>query len=173
MGMISEYSRAVMFADSAHRGQKRKYTGEPYINHPITVAALISQVFYGHKDMDQAMAIAALHDVIEDCGVTEEELANEFGLYVASSVRMLSDPEVEGNRRLRKTAAREQISRGDYIVQTIKLADMIDNTASILRHDPKFWPQYRIEKLMLLGAMFNCDQGLWSRAYDICVRESL
>lgn len=163
--MITEYNRALMFAASAHRGQVRKYTGEPYITHPKAVAKLVSTV----TECEDVLCAAVLHDVMEDCGVTEEELLREFGPNVTSMVMQLSDPVIQGNRMVRKTAARVQLMNSNSMVQTIKLADLIHNSKTIKQYDPKFWKQYRIEKLMLLGAMSLGNKELWKTAYDQCV----
>ena len=164
--MITMYDRAVMFAASAHAGQVRKYTGEPYIEHPKAVAALIRKI---RPNDIELQAVAVLHDVVEDTTVTIGELREEFGGAVAYYVGQLTDPDVAGNRLHRKTQSRYQLSKADGRVQSVKLADMIDNTKSIKDHDPKFWKQYRIEKLMLLGALFHGDPDLWKIAYEQCV----
>ena len=55
-------ARALEFAKKAHEGHKRKYTGEPYVNHPIAVAKIVASVT---KDQEM-LAAALLHDTIED-----------------------------------------------------------------------------------------------------------
>jgi GTP pyrophosphokinase len=73
--------RAHDYATARHEGQRRK-TGEPYITHPIEVVDILAGL-----EMDTAaLAAGFLHDVIEDCGVTTEELAAEFGAEVAGLV---------------------------------------------------------------------------------------
>ena len=58
------YAAALAFAGRAHRGQKRKYRGEPYITHPMAVAGIIMRLVPDHTlEMVQA---ALLHDVVED-----------------------------------------------------------------------------------------------------------
>lgn len=60
--------RAARFARDAHKGQSRKYTGRPYIVHPMNVAVLVKNHYTG-PHYDEAIAAAWLHDVVEDCGV--------------------------------------------------------------------------------------------------------
>ena len=73
--------RAHDYATRKHDGQKRK-TGEPYITHPIEVVDILTGL-----EMDTpSLAAGFLHDVIEDCGVTREELAGEFGEEIAALV---------------------------------------------------------------------------------------
>lgn len=83
MTEISErIADALRFANRAHAGQLRKGSRIPYISHPMTVAALVLE--YGGSE-DQAIG-ALLHDVMEDAGVTEEELMRRFGPTVAEIV---------------------------------------------------------------------------------------
>ena len=56
------------FARYAHRGQKRKYSDQDYITHPIEVASRVQDRFY---DMNM-VAAALLHDVLEDTDVTHD-----------------------------------------------------------------------------------------------------
>jgi GTP diphosphokinase / guanosine-3',5'-bis(diphosphate) 3'-diphosphatase len=73
--------KAYRFADEAHLGQLRS-SGEPYITHPIAVAAQCAE----WKLDAQALMAALLHDAIEDCGVTKPELIERFGAPVAELV---------------------------------------------------------------------------------------
>ena len=63
---IEQVRKAYRFADEAHLGQIRA-SGEPYITHPIAVAAQCAE----WKLDAQALMAALLHDAIEDCGVTK------------------------------------------------------------------------------------------------------
>src|SRR5688572_9923369 len=64
---------AYEFARGAHEGQFRK-SGEPYVSHPLNVATLVADL-----RMDASTMLAALlHDVVEDCGVTLEEIETRF-----------------------------------------------------------------------------------------------
>jgi (p)ppGpp synthase/HD superfamily hydrolase len=157
--------RALDFATSAHAGQTRKYTGEPYIVHPIAVEAIVRDVPGASVEMSCA---ALLHDVVEDCGVTVAELRQKFGRQVADLVWWLTDcvPKEAGNRAVRKAMERTRVSFAPPEAQTIKLADLIDNTLTIRAHDPDFWKVYRREKQTLLYVLINGDQALWQRAME-------
>ena len=73
--------RALDYATKKHEGQKRK-TGEPYIIHPIEVVDILAGL-----EMDTpSLAAGFLHDVIEDCGVTFDDLSAEFGPEIAGLV---------------------------------------------------------------------------------------
>ena len=78
---IEQVRRAYRFADEAHLGQLRA-SGEPYITHPIAVAAQCAE----WKLDAQALMAALLHDAIEDCGITKSELIERFGAPVAELV---------------------------------------------------------------------------------------
>lgn len=162
--------RALAFATKAHASidQRRKYTGEPYINHPVAVAGIV----FNAGGTPAMVAAAYLHDVVEDTPVTIEEIEAEFGAEVATLVGWLTDvskPE-DGNRVVRKAIDRHHSAAAPPEAQTIKLADLIDNTASITRHDPHFSVRYMREKRALLEVMTNGDPVLNARAWDL-VRE--
>jgi GTP diphosphokinase / guanosine-3',5'-bis(diphosphate) 3'-diphosphatase len=80
-GDIENIRQAYRFADEAHLGQLRK-NGDPYITHPIAVAAQCAE----WKLDAQALMAALMHDAIEDCGVTKQELVERFGAPVAELV---------------------------------------------------------------------------------------
>jgi guanosine-3',5'-bis(diphosphate) 3'-pyrophosphohydrolase len=152
--------RAMTFAKNAHNGQVRKYTGEPYWHHLRDVAQLTAEALPEHH---VAQAVAWLHDTIEDQDVTMLDLADFFGEEVATGVMWLSDLE-EGNRASRKAAARARLARAPAWVQTIKVADLINNTASIVEHDPKFAVTYLEEKRLLLLVLTEADPRLVEQA---------
>jgi guanosine-3',5'-bis(diphosphate) 3'-pyrophosphohydrolase len=119
--------RAYRFADEAHLGQMRR-SGEPYITHPIAVAALCTE-----WQLDaQALAAALMHDSMEDCGVTKAELVEKFGAPVAELVDGLTkldklefntreENQAESFRKMLLAMAR------DVRVILIKLADRTHN----------------------------------------------
>lgn len=141
-------SGAVEFVWAAHAGQVRKYTGEPYVCHPITVAHMVECA--GGSKME--IAAALLHDVVEDTPVTLSEVAQNFGDNVAELVGWLTDT-ASGNRAERHAQSVAKWSRAPAGAVTVKLADLIDNTRSIARYDPKFARVYIPEKRAILEAM--------------------
>ena len=146
------------FATMAHGDQKRKYTNDPYIVHPIAVSEIVKTVAH----TDEMVAAALLHDVVEDTPVTIDEIKTKFGSKVAELVGWLTDisrPE-DGNRKTRKTLDREHSAEAPADAQTIKLADLIHNTKSIEKHDPHFWKVYKQEKIALLGVLTKGDPAL-------------
>ena len=146
---------AMMFAREAHKTQRRRYSNNLYADHLAEVAGIVATV-----DPDpEAIAVAWLHDCIEDQGVSEGEIRERFGPRVAYGVLMLSDLET-GNRAARKTASRERLALAEGWVQTIKVADLISNTGSIVIHDPDFARVYLREKRLLLDVMVDADPRL-------------
>src|SRR5690606_38890864 len=84
-------------------GQKRKYTGEPYILHPMSVAGIVATTPFATKTM---IAAALLHDVVEDTTYTLKDIEDRFGKEVARLVDWLTDlsTPADGNRAKRKLA---------------------------------------------------------------------
>ncbi|PXW96515.1 GTP pyrophosphokinase/guanosine-3',5'-bis(diphosphate) 3'-pyrophosphohydrolase [Sphaerotilus hippei] len=118
---------AYRFADEAHLGQFRA-SGEPYITHPIAVAGLCAD----WKLDAQAIMAALMHDAMEDCGVTKQELIERFGSPTAELVDGLTkldklqfltreESQAESFRKMLLAMAR------DVRVILIKLADRMHN----------------------------------------------
>ncbi len=148
---MNKIEKALIFATKAHEGQVRKYTGEPYIFHPMEVAGMMKN----YVDDEDMLSAAILHDTVEDTDATIEDIEREFGGLVASYVAGLTDvskPE-DGNRKARKDIDLQHIANQSLEVKVIKLFDLISNSKSIKKHDPKFWEVYKKEKLALLDVM--------------------
>ena len=161
--------RAREFATQKHAdiGQLRKYTGEPYINHPAAVVELVRSV----PHTEEMIAAAWLHDTVEDTATTIDEIEAAFGRNVSALVEMLTDvskPE-NGNRAERKRIDREHIAQASPEVKTIKLADLIDNSKSIVARDPRFAEVYLNEKALLLEVLIEGDASLLAKAQEIVV----
>jgi len=151
---------AMIFARSAHSEQKRKYTGNPYTDHLAEVAGIVAAVA-DQKMIDTMVSVAWLHDCVEDQGVTISNIKDIFCSEIADGVYFLSDIE-EGNREQRKAMSRERLAEAPGWVQTIKCADLISNTSSIVMHDPKFAKVYMQEKKLLIEKLTKADQRLVS-----------
>jgi guanosine-3',5'-bis(diphosphate) 3'-pyrophosphohydrolase len=128
---------AANFAAEKHAAQKRKESAaEPYINHLLEVAHLVSTAL---SKPDTNLIIAALlHDVIEDAGVTETDLEQRFGSDVADLVAEVTDdktlPKAERKRLQIVNAPKKSVR-----AQMIKLADKISNLRAILSSPPADW----------------------------------
>ena len=153
--------KAQVYAIAAHSAVKqvRKYTGEPYYVHPAEVASIVASVEGATYEM---IAAAWLHDVVEDTGCTYTDIHMAFGADIATLVGWLTDVSKleDGNRAVRKAIDREHTARAPAEAQTIKLADFISNSRSIMQHDPAFAKTYLEEKRMALAVMTKGDRGL-------------
>jgi guanosine-3',5'-bis(diphosphate) 3'-pyrophosphohydrolase len=161
---------AMEFARSVHKDQRRKYTNNPYTDHLAEVAGTVATVVDWQLIHPEVMiATAWLHDCMEDQGVTTAGLWGHLGINsdysmteveaVVRGVWFLSDLE-QGNRAERKRLSRERLGGAPGWVQTIKVADLISNTSSIVMHDPKFAVTYLEEKRLLLDVLTEADPRL-------------
>ena len=159
--------RAKEFAERHHAaiGQTRKYTGEPYILHPAAVVEWVSSV----PHTPEMVAAAWLHDTVEDTAATFDEVERVFGLKIAELVEMLTDVSKpsDGNRKARKALDRSHTAQASPAAKTIKLADLIDNSHSIIERDPEFAKVYLAEKSALLEVLTEGDPTLYDMASKI------
>ena len=132
MELVSE---AIAFAVKAHDGMRRKKSESPYILHPMEAAAIVGTI----SDDQNLIAAAALHDVVEDAGITIEEIESKFG----KRVRELVESETEDKRadlpptdtwRIRKEESLEVLKNADDVaVLIVWLGDKLANMRSIYR----------------------------------------
>ena len=132
MELVSE---AIAFAVKAHDGMRRKKSNVPYILHPLEAATIVGTM----TDDQYVMAGAVLHDVVEDTGVSMEEIEEKFG----KRVRELVESETENKRaekpaaetwRIRKEESLEVLrTTNDIGVLMIWLGDKLANIRSIYR----------------------------------------
>lgn len=163
--MTPRVQEALDFAREAHKGQKRKYSGEDYIVHPIEVAEIVASV--GGTE-EQIMA-GLLHDVAEDTKKTLADITARFGPIVGGYVEGLTDVSklTDGNRRVRKEIDRRHTKATSPAVKTIKLADLISNAPSIITQDPGFARVWMVEKMQLLEVLKEGDPVLLKHAVEI------
>ena len=133
--------KAAHFAAQKHRDQRRKDKEvSPYINHPISVAKIISEI--GNIEDPEVLAAALLHDTIEDTETTVDELIDNFGERVCSLVQEVTDdkslPKME--RKQRQIEHAKEISEGAAL---IKLGDKISNVTDITNTPPTDWANER------------------------------
>ncbi len=131
--------KALAYSIEAHKEQFRK-SGEPYIIHPILVAAIVSSITNDHS-----MAIAALlHDVVEDTPVTVEEVGELFGSDVAHLVEGLTKIDIIRDSELVSSSSNERLvvsalsfrkmllaSIEDVRVLVVKLCDRLHNMLTL------------------------------------------
>jgi (p)ppGpp synthase/HD superfamily hydrolase len=138
--MKEELVSILRAADTAarwHVHQRRKGSAqEPYINHLLEVASLVTEATSG---ADPTVVIAALlHDAIEDQGVTAETIASEFGKRVADIVMEVSDDKTLPKAE-RKRKQVENASKKSREAKLIKLADKISNVRAVASSPAPDW----------------------------------
>ena len=139
------FARAVAFAAYAHDGQTRKGSALPYIVHPMETMAIAATL----TNDPEVLAAAVLHDVMEDCGVTETELKLRFGKRVAQLVRAETEdkePDAQASwqkRKLRTVSRLRAASREEMI---LTLADKLSNLRAMDRdlqvHGSALWQRF-------------------------------
>lgn len=157
---------ALQLAYQAHNGQLRKYTLEPYITHPIAVAGILKAGMQ-RPPSDIMLAAALLHDTLEDTSLRKETILCKCGVAVLQLVEELTDATTlsDGNRAFRKAREAARLATVSPVAKTIKLADIIDNTPSIVQHAKPFARVYVHECTALLEALRDpSDLHIWMRA---------
>lgn len=159
---------ALAMASLYHRNQKRKYTGESYIEHPKLVAKIITDYMEACDDiplfafdpMDYSViqSAALLHDTIEDTNATYEEIQKVFGKSVCDLVYFLTDDLTpkDGNRKLRKEKYLEKLLESPYEAKCLKIADVLANVRNLAEvvpaEDKGFAIKYVGEKQQMVEA---------------------
>lgn len=164
------------FADKAHGEQKRKYAPERYIVHPERVAGILR----GYTQDIPLLAAAYLHDVLEDTETTAEDIrvflepligeaetARTIGIVVELTDVYVKKAYPELNRKKRKELELERIAKTGSDSQTIKYADILDNTQEIVAHDRHFAGVFLKECRRMLKAADKGDPRLYKKAVDL------
>lgn len=168
----SRLMQAYAFAEEKHRGQKRE-SGEPYISHPLAVAHILADL---QMDLDSIVA-GILHDVIEDTGITQEELKRRFGETVATLVEGVSKLTLPEERSsptssepARKRAAIHKAAENlrkmllavskDLRVMIIKLADRLHNMQTLDALPPEKRERIATETLQIYAPLAH-RLGIW------------
>jgi len=128
---IAEIEKAYTFAKKAH-GKQVRYTGEPYITHPVAVAGLLAQM---HMDPPTIIA-ALLHDVVEDTPAEQHDIMQAFGEEVATlveGVTKLTQIHFENYVQAQAENFRKMIlaMAQDIRVVLIKLTDRLHNMRTL------------------------------------------
>jgi (p)ppGpp synthase/HD superfamily hydrolase len=155
MRTYPKVNEAIDFALEKHFGHT--YNGTSYVyGHLIPVA----RIAYGINATETVAVAAILHDVIEDAGVTVEELTTRFGQRVAHIVWCVSD-EPGKNRKARKMNSYWKI-RSDEIATLVKLSDRFHNVSGEEKRE-----MYRKEHYLFRCALWHPDTVLESLWNDI------
>lgn len=169
---MSNLINAIDFANKKHRevNQVRKYTGQPYIVHPIEVMNIVKKSPIHTPEM---LIAAVLHDTVEDTKTTLEEIESIFGHTVMTYVKGLTDVSkpTDGKRSVRKAMDRDHSASQSMEVQTVKIADLISNAQDIMTHDPEgFGKVYIQEKKELMKVLTKACPVLRKMALEILAK---
>jgi (p)ppGpp synthase/HD superfamily hydrolase len=158
---------AAIFAEAAHRGQTRKYSGEPYINHPMRVAGRLTMKGAGEENI----AAAWLHDVVEDTDVSMQDIYNYFGAHIAEIVQGMTNTTVlaDGNRQVRHQMDRDRLASEKLEVRVIKLEDRLDNVKDMFHKNCPggFRKKYFAETRLLVGALKGTHEELEEEILEV------
>jgi GTP pyrophosphokinase len=164
--------RAYAFAEECHRGQERR-TGEPYITHPVAVTYLVAQLELDHH----ALAAAFLHDVQEDCGIPNDQIAKEFGADVARIVDGLTKldklPITFGDQQSAREAMQAQNLRKMFLamaedirVVLIKLCDRLHNMRTLWAFPEEKQRRIARETIEVYAPLAN-RLGVWHLKWEL------
>jgi (p)ppGpp synthase/HD superfamily hydrolase len=140
---MSMIEQAIEFAAYAHRNQKRKGTGIPYISHPFAVAMILQRA-----GCDEEVIVAGiLHDTLEDTETTEEQLLTRFGSVVLEIVKGCSEPDKEASWEDRKRHTLEDLKHATLAIRQVSCADKLHNIRSIQQdlaaHGEDAWSRFK------------------------------
>jgi len=122
--------KAIVFATNKHAGQVRKGDQRPYILHPLSVMFTLGKI---KKSKNQLLLFIAaiLHDVVEDCETSLDEIAKEFGFHVAAIVEELtSDKELIAEKGKEVYLLEKMLNISSYSL-VIKLVDRLENLSDM------------------------------------------
>lgn len=178
--MDKTLTNIISFADNAHGTQMRKYTPERYIVHPVRVME-VCKAYTGSLPM---LAAAILHDVLEDTPLTETEMhaflktvmndhdaLETLDLVVALTDVYTKEDYLQYNRKIRKEKELERIIETSADAQTIKYADILDNTSEIVKYDRGFAPRFLKECRIILRYADKGNQELREKAVEMVESE--
>jgi GTP diphosphokinase / guanosine-3',5'-bis(diphosphate) 3'-diphosphatase len=152
---VEQVKAAYEFAARAHEGQQR-YSGEPYISHPVAVATILAEL----KLDAQTLMAALLHDVIEDTGVPKDHIAERFGEEVAElvdGVSKLDKIEFRSRAEAQAESFRKMLFAmvGDIRVILVKLADRTHNMRTLWVMPPEKRRRIARETLEIYAPIAN------------------
>lgn len=165
--------QAYEFAANCHEGQVRR-TGDPYITHPVAVTYAVAEL-----ELDQnALAAAFLHDVQEDCGVTNEVIQERFGVDVARLVDGLTKLDKLPIRfsptdQTARDGAQAQNLRKMFLamaedirVVLIKLCDRLHNMRTLWAFQPEKQKRIARETMEIFAPLAN-RLGVWQIKWEL------
>jgi (p)ppGpp synthase/HD superfamily hydrolase len=146
-GFSPRLYEALALAAKAHKDQIRKGSDVPYIVHPIQVAMILQA-----HGFDEDLAIAGiLHDTVEDCDVSFDDIRSRFGDDVTTLVDGVTEKKTDASAhkrpwRIRKEEQLAHLAHADARTAALKAADALHNAsctlADVRAHGPGVWTRF-------------------------------
>lgn len=167
--------KLIQFVKQKHVNHKRKYTGDPYFSHVLSVAEM-SEIHLPNYGFE----IGLCHDLLEDTECSPSKLKKalvRFG-YTEAATHLIVGCVIELtdiftndslpylNRAIRKQCEALRLHTISREAQIIKCCDLIDNTSSIVQHDPGFAVKYIAEKRDILKGFTKIDGAIKSQVWN-------
>lgn len=164
------------FAAKAHEGQTSKHNGEPYIEHSNRVAEIVK----GYNQRLPVLAAALLHDVVEKTSVSDtalsvflhnvmepDEAAETLRLVIQLTDAFPKSNYPYWNRKERKDREHSRLAKITSEAQTIKYADIIDNTNQLIANNPDAASETLQEYMAVLEKADKGNTVLYKQALEI------
>lgn len=157
---MSLVTKAVLFAETAHRGQLRKYTSEPYFVHCAEVADIVSRYSPDGLTGDTMTAAAYCHDILEDTRILDWEIGSALNDTVMHYVQWITKEKKE-TRKETLDLYNHKLAGAPDEVKLIKLADIYSNLKTIAERDTSFAKQYFQEKALQVQCLSEGNSKLY------------
>jgi len=140
------YQKAMKFAGEKHSKQKVPGTNANYLLHisNVVMEVLMAYTEKQNFDINFAVQLAILHDVIEDTDTTFNEIKLQFGEPIANGVQALTKNELLPSKKERMVDSLKRINKLQKEVGLVKLADRITN----LQEPPRYWNLDKVSKYL-------------------------
>ena len=151
--------KAIMFANLAHDGQKRKGTDIPYILHPMEAAAIVTRI----KCDADLISAAWLHDTMEDAKFSHESISAAFNKRIADIVNFQSEDKSKSWKERKQHTIDELHACDDEGIKIVVLADKLSNIRDMHRNyaeiGEKLWERFNVKDKNLHGWYYTgvCD----------------
>jgi (p)ppGpp synthase/HD superfamily hydrolase len=175
--LTGRFAEAVRWASHLHADQARKGTRIAYVSHLLAVSSLVLE----DGGTEEEAIAGVLHDVIEDCRVSEAEIRARFGSPAAEIVVACSDnlggPRDERNWRERKQAYVHQLETAELPTGAVRVAaaDKLHNARSILtdlrEHGPAVWDRFHADASEQRWYYLEVARVLSARSDSVLTRE--
>jgi guanosine-3',5'-bis(diphosphate) 3'-pyrophosphohydrolase len=152
--MTLNLERALRWAALFHRGQERKGSGVPYVQHVVAVAMILDRLGFA----EEVVIAGLLHDLVEDTEATLDQVREAFGEQVAATVALCSERKTDSAGRKRPWVDRkrehlELLIAAPLAARAVMLADKLHNLLSIqfdLREGRDVWSTFNAERAQVI-----------------------